>query len=342
MLRCLRENVLIGLMFARLALGAEIIVDIRYESPGSSANLLDLYLPDGGALPGAPTVVYIHGGGWSGGDKSIGAAYCRTLADMGYPAVSCNYTLSTPTEPSFPQAVIDVKNVVRWVKHVGAADYGLRGPVIATGSSAGGHLAMMLATTAGDAEFEILDPPTGGYRVAAFVDMWGPSDLVWQIDTYGQHPTIIQFLGEPLDHDTRARYEHASPLYQLDACDPPGALFQCEGDPVVPYPHAVMMADALGVLGIYHDLTLRPGGSHGFGTWGGTGPMAELVALAIPALLEHATSPDFNGDGGVSTLDVLAFLHAWSASDPAEDFNGDGSVNTLDVLAFLNAWSAGC
>lgn len=51
---------------------------------------------------------------------------------------------------------------------------------------------------------------------------------------------------------------------------------------------------------------------------------------------------DFNGDGSVNTLDVLAFLNAWSAGDPRGDFNGDGSINTLDVLAFLNAWGAGC
>ena len=51
---------------------------------------------------------------------------------------------------------------------------------------------------------------------------------------------------------------------------------------------------------------------------------------------------DFNNDGSVNTLDVLAFLNAWSAGDSSADINGDGSVNTLDVLAFLNLWSAGC
>lgn len=51
---------------------------------------------------------------------------------------------------------------------------------------------------------------------------------------------------------------------------------------------------------------------------------------------------DFNGDGTVNTLDVLAFLNAWTAGDPSADINGDGNVNTLDVLAFLNAWVAGC
>jgi hypothetical protein len=63
-------------------------------------------------------------------------------------------------------------------------------------------------------------------------------------------------------------------------------------------------------------------------------------------LIRADTTPpcgaDFNGDGAVNTLDVLAFLNAWSAGDPRGDFNGDGAINTLDVLAFLNAWSAGC
>jgi hypothetical protein len=51
---------------------------------------------------------------------------------------------------------------------------------------------------------------------------------------------------------------------------------------------------------------------------------------------------DFNNDGTVNTLDVLAFLNAWAAGDSSADINGDGTVNTLDVLAFLNAWTAGC
>ncbi|MBK7405844.1 MAG: immunoglobulin domain-containing protein [Phycisphaerales bacterium] len=51
---------------------------------------------------------------------------------------------------------------------------------------------------------------------------------------------------------------------------------------------------------------------------------------------------DFNCDGAVNTLDVLAFLNSWNAGEAKADYNGDGSINTLDVLAFLNAWTAGC
>ena len=51
---------------------------------------------------------------------------------------------------------------------------------------------------------------------------------------------------------------------------------------------------------------------------------------------------DFNHDLLVNTLDVLAFLNAWSAGNPDGDFNHDGTINTLDVLDLLNDWAAGC
>ncbi len=73
--------------------------------------------------------------------------------------------------------------------------------------------------------------------------------------------------------------------------------------------------------------------------------------MGPPTLMDFATIAvqggdgcvaDFNGDGTVNTLDLLAFLNAWAAGDPRADVNGDGSVNTLDVLGFLNLWAAGC
>ncbi|MBK7403643.1 MAG: hypothetical protein IPJ41_03155 [Phycisphaerales bacterium] len=72
-------------------------------------------------------------------------------------------------------------------------------------------------------------------------------------------------------------------------------------------------------------------------TGGGVAPLVDIGPY------EYQGCPgDFNGDGAVNTLDVLAFLNAWTAGDSAADFNGDGAVNTLDVLAFLNAWTTGC
>jgi len=68
-----------------------------------------------------------------------------------------------------------------------------------------------------------------------------------------------------------------------------------------------------------------------------------VLVRFIDWALENRHAPgDFNADSRTDTLDVLAFLNAWSTNDPSADFNGDGTINTLDVLEFLNAWSAGC
>lgn len=82
-------------------------------------------------------------------------------------------------------------------------------------------------------------------------------------------------------------------------------------------------------------------GQHDAGTL--TGGAYELAGGFWPvAAVEPPCVADFNNDGTVNTLDMLAFLNAWAAGDPAADINGDGLVNTLDVLAYLNLWAAGC
>lgn len=63
---------------------------------------------------------------------------------------------------------------------------------------------------------------------------------------------------------------------------------------------------------------------------------------AVQAAIDAGCPADFNGDGEVNTLDVLAFLDPWANGDSEADFNGDGDVNTLDVLDFLDAWATGC
>ncbi len=81
-----------------------------------------------------------------------------------------------------------------------------------------------------------------------------------------------------------------------------------------------------------HDATTGPLAGGAFEVHGGF--------WAAPA--QPVCVADFNGDGSVNTLDMLAFLNAWTAGDASADINGDGNVNTLDVLAFLNLWTVGC
>ncbi len=95
-------------------------------------------------------------------------------------------------------------------------------------------------------------------------------------------------------------------------------------------------------LGFIEDPTLAIVGANGLIPADHHGSFDNDQNLLHVSAGEGGCAADFNNDGAVNTLDVLAFLNAWSAGDMAADFNGDGVINTLDVLAFLNAWSNGC
>ncbi|HRQ73403.1 MAG TPA: agmatine deiminase family protein [Phycisphaerales bacterium] len=72
------------------------------------------------------------------------------------------------------------------------------------------------------------------------------------------------------------------------------------------------------------------------------GNTGQAISEADFTIGDPSCPADFNGDTVVNTLDVLAFLNAYSSGDPSADFNGDTIINTLDVLAFLNAFVDGC
>ena len=91
-----------------------------------------------------------------------------------------------------------------------------------------------------------------------------------------------------------------------------------------------------------------PGGSAELWTIVGGSHSPNLSTSFSPTVIQWLLSHpkpcqgDFNQDGSANTLDVLAFLNAWTAQNPSADCNRDGSVNTLDVLCFLNTWARGC
>jgi acetyl esterase/lipase len=117
-----------------------VLVDLPYGVRGPR-HKLDLYLPE---RPSFPVALFIHGGGWSAGDKALYADVGTFLARHGIGAVLPNYRLSP--EVRHPAHVQDVAAAFAWMyRHI--AQYG--GDVnrmSVFGHSAGGHLASLLAT----------------------------------------------------------------------------------------------------------------------------------------------------------------------------------------------------
>ncbi len=90
-----------------------------------------------------PTVLFIHGGGWRSGEKSMEVPMAQMLAAKGYVTVAVEYQLSL--EAKYPAAVHNIKAAVRWLK-ANADKYGVDTSRIAvSGTSAGGQLAALVA-----------------------------------------------------------------------------------------------------------------------------------------------------------------------------------------------------
>jgi acetyl esterase/lipase len=154
--------------------GVEVIRDINYTEGGKRARL-DIYRPADADLENAPVLVQIHGGAWTIGTKEQqGLLLMNRMAERGWVCVAMNYRLA-PKHP-FPAQIVDVKKAIAWTRENIASYGGDPSYLVATGGSAGGHLAALAALTPGDRDYQpgFEDADTS---VAACVPFYGVYDL---------------------------------------------------------------------------------------------------------------------------------------------------------------------
>ncbi len=130
----------------------ERVANVAYGDAGTT-NLLDVYRHRS-RPSGAPTLIYLHGGGFHWGRKNREARpLLYHLASQGWTCISANYHLAPPAD-AFPHNLIDVKRVIAWVRACGH-EYGADPDTIfLVGASAGAHLTAMAALTANDPTFQ--------------------------------------------------------------------------------------------------------------------------------------------------------------------------------------------
>jgi acetyl esterase/lipase len=236
-----------------------LTVDVAY-GPSNEALVLDVAAPLNATA--RPLVVMIHGGAWISGDKTDArpTEVILRLAALGYVAASINYRLSVDGNDPFPAAVEDVRCAVRWLR-ANADSYGIDPSRVGViGSSAGGHLALMLGT-AGDVEgLDGSCPLTGAIDVAGAVSFYGPTDLrpgsPWGVGA----GLLSAFLGDD-PQNVPELAELASPIAHVDATDHPHLLVHGGGDTLVlPEQSRSMQAafEAVGVASTYLELASAP------------------------------------------------------------------------------------
>ncbi len=285
--------------------GVSGVFDLVYDRPrGYRPLTLDLYHP-GVRSTGLPLVVFVHGGGWNGGDKRQAAGFTdfprelAMLAAQGYVVASVSYRLSG--EARFPAAVHDVKTAIRWLR----AQEGLgidTTRVALWGDGAGGQLAALAGVTCGVASF---DPQarradTGevpSVCVQAVIDWYGASDLQTLsadnkggADANGFKPVEQGFQAPPSSDEGGylgcepascppmvARL--ASPLAFITGSSPAFLIQHGEADTVIPAAQSQKLHDALRQANVPAELITYPGVGHNFSRNGVPDADTQRVAM---------------------------------------------------------------
>lgn len=240
--------------------------DVTYCTPDGVAQKMDVMYPRTLGEKPMPVAVYIHGGGWTSGDKAGGAGSLDTheILARGYVVVSLNYRLAP--EYKWPAQITDVKCAIRHLR-ANAAMYKIDPNKIGVwGGSAGGHLVAMLGTTDKSAGFDAGEYLDQSSRVQAVVDLFGPADLPAMFTSNAQVVAGRIFGSTSRDDSILVK---ASPVTYITPDDPPFLILQGDQDHVVPMEQSQILHDRLKAGGVQSTLVIVKNAGHGFTPEGG-------------------------------------------------------------------------
>ena len=245
--------------------------DVKYVPDGDAAQSLDVYFPESRSAKRLPLLIWIHGGGWSGGSKTE-MPFLSQL-QRGYVAASIEYRFSQ--KATFPAQIQDCQAAIRWLR-ANAEKYSIDPDRIGVGgASAGGHLAALVGTSSGKKAFEMV----GGNedqsdRVQAVCDIFGPTDfwtVVAQADEDKDVKNVFKWNdGDPYSNliggklgEDKEKCDAVSPVHYVSKDNPPFLILHGDRDRLVPYAQSVELSDLLTKAGVDVTLQRLPGADHG-------------------------------------------------------------------------------
>src|SRR5579884_355381 len=240
----------------------QVTPNVTYQIQNGYEDKLDIYQRRNATGP-QPTLLYIHGGGWTGGTKEAALMSILPWFEMGWTVVNVEYRLARISHA--PAAVEDCLCALKWVV-AHAPEYHIdASKIVTSGDSAGGHLALMTGMTppeAGlDRECASNQPETALPKVAAIVNWYGITDVVDLLDGPDRKAYAVTWLGSAPNREEIAR--RVSPLTYVRPGLPPILSIQGDADPTVPYSHSLRLREALNKAGVPNELITIPGGKHG-------------------------------------------------------------------------------
>ena len=190
--------------------------NIVYKNTGKRDLHLDIYSPEKNSKA-RPGVLIVHGGGWISGNKSMMKQIAMRVASEGYVAVAVEYRLSP--EAQYPAAIYDVKSALKWMRDQ-SEEYQINPDQIAVlGTSAGGQIAALVATTQNNPGFEDpADTSKANTSIQALIDIDGVLAFIHPVSEEGRVASL--WLGGN-QQEAKESWIEASALTHADEHTPP-------------------------------------------------------------------------------------------------------------------------
>ena len=229
--------------------------DVVYGHKDGLALTFDVHRP---ARPNGAAVISIVSGGYQSSvemGRLMAQAY-PPLTDKGFTVFAVRHG-SSPRYP-LPAIVADMRRAVRFIRQH-AGDYGVDPNRIGVfGSSAGGHLALLLGTTPDSGNSSASDTVLReSSRVAAVVAYFPPTDLT----RWGTQRIRQAFAAMRLTEAQAAEY---SPIRFASPGAAPTLIVHGDADAVVPMVEGETMHAALTKAGVPASFIRIEGAGHGF------------------------------------------------------------------------------
>ncbi|HEY9257927.1 glycerophosphodiester phosphodiesterase family protein [Chitinophaga sp.] len=255
----LRDGLSGTAMPVAVAAKAPAYITMRNVSYGDAGedNTLDAYIPED-HNSNTKIIVYLHGGGWTGGDKKeFPQQLIEELAGrLHYGVVSMNYRLIRDNKNIYPAQLDDVRKALAFISSKSKKLKFDGSQFALIGGSAGAYLALQYAYAQDSL-----------HQVKTVVDLWGPTDFTdkkVRQENKEADEKVARLLGEP-DPEAKIAFD-ASPYYQLTkASGVPTILFHGGEDPLVHVSQAEKLHAKLTSLNIPTQFELYPTEKHGMG-----------------------------------------------------------------------------
>lgn len=222
---------------------------VTYKRVGHHELKLHVFQPAGWqATDRRPAFVFVHGGGWTGGDATRMYPFAAHFAQQGFVALSVEYRLLKPGNGvTVFDCVQDGRSALRYVR-AHARELGIDpARIVASGASAGGHVAVSTALFSG------FDDPQEDKSMKA-----EPNALVLF------YPVIDTSTAGYGNAKIGERWRELSPAHNVRPGLPPTLVFHGTGDTTTPFQGAQLFHDEMRKAGNHIQLDVNPGGIHGY------------------------------------------------------------------------------